>query len=213
VLLLRYARDGRLLDTLGAYRGAESVSRTQTVGGRTLTLMSSYDFYQGFVAAAGASSDGARFVIAAGATDSAVIDRIDGAAATRVTWDAPVVPFDESYIEALMDRERAESSNPEALRRAAEVYDALPRPSSLPVFRAVVIGVDGRVWVRAMSPGGASAAETWWVFPASSQATPSRLSLKPGEHLLSAGRDHVVVVATDSLDVEHVRVLAVDGAR
>ncbi|HEX6694409.1 MAG TPA: hypothetical protein VF035_06940, partial [Longimicrobiales bacterium] len=173
-----------------------------------------YDFYQGFVAAAGAASsaNGTRFVIAAGTTDSAAFDLSNAAGTARVTWDAPVVPFDESYIEALMDRERAESSNPEALRQAGEVYDALPRPSSLPVFRALVVGEGGRLWARAMSPGGPSAAEKWWIFPPSSQATPSTLSLRPGQHLLSAGRDHIVVVASDSLDVEHVRVFALEGA-
>jgi hypothetical protein len=76
-------------------------------------------------------------------------------------------------------------------------------PETLPAYTKMIVDPNGIAWVRAFQLDP-SASETW------SLLDPERgyigdLSLRAGQSLLEAGRDYLLVLNRDSLDVESVR--------
>lgn len=75
-------------------------------------------------------------------------------------------------------------------------------PASLPAYTALQVDAEGIVWARAYSADPLDG-ETWSLFD-EERGYLGDLVLQPRQTLLEAGRDYVLVLRRDELDVEHV---------
>lgn len=86
----------------------------------------------------------------------------------------------------------------------AEFVEAMPLPDSMPLFSGIHHGVDGRLWVqRYRAPRDRS--QEWMAFDEAGALVAS-LTMDASLDLLDIGRDYAVVLATDELDVQEIRV-------
>ena len=85
---------------------------------------------------------------------------------------------------------------------AAATRERLPAGHTLPAILAILVGDDGSLWVEEYRRDEAGAG-TWWVFDDQRQLA-SRVEMPAGFRPMDIGRDFVVGVWRDNLDVEHV---------
>jgi hypothetical protein len=105
-------------------------------------------------------------------------------------------------VKALMLEDQLGSASPQRHAGIRTAFAELAWPPTLPAYTARQVDSEGVVWLRAFS-ADESEAEVW------SLIDPERgyigdLTLGPRQALLEAGTTHVLVVATDELDVERV---------
>jgi hypothetical protein len=95
-------------------------------------------------------------------------------------------------------------------------------PEALPALGSALLDENGRIWVAQFRPSDdlpmamAGGYEQWheddvWHVLDSDGSPMARVRLPPRTRLLDVRSDRVVVVTRDDLDVEHVRVLAIDA--
>jgi hypothetical protein len=92
---------------------------------------------------------------------------------------------------------------PEQRARAEEYADAIPWPDSFPMFSELRVGADRRLWVQ-LYQAPTDASQNWLVFEPSGDLSAS-VTMDPALRLLDAGADYVVVLRTDELDVQEIR--------
>jgi hypothetical protein len=84
------------------------------------------------------------------------------------------------------------------------VYDTMPVPAYRPPFDGILLGRDGRIWVRRFDHEFA-ATRTWIVLDETGNAV-ARVEVPGQLRIREVGKDYVLGVATDEAGVEYVHV-------
>jgi hypothetical protein len=205
VMLLRFDSTGFAADTLGRYAGPEQFVNIER-SGNSISIYKTFNPYpRTFIAAA------SPYGIAAGATDSAVIDFFppDGTRARTIRWDAQPAVFDDDAMGRYADhlvQSAAEDGQPMSPSDAAQQRKRMletPHAAALPVFDRILVDRSGNAWVRDYDLLGVS--NDWRIFRPDGTAA-GRLTMPPRSRPVDIGADFVVAVMRDSLDIEYVRV-------
>jgi len=171
-----------------------------------------------------------------GENDSIVLLRFDSSGVTRpsLSLDRPARPVTDRDIEAGWRAwvERQAVAREEMLAQAmislderallemrqmirAEVEDGLEEAKrtiepagTLPAYNSIIVGSDGAIWLEDyLSP---TLDISRWVLLDADFAPIGWIELQPNERLLAAGRNKLVIVRKDELDVESVAILVGD---
>jgi hypothetical protein len=92
--------------------------------------------------------------------------------------------------------------------RKAEIrryFEEWPKAASKPWISAIVVDSEGLLWAEEYEPYWTSESRTWSVFDQTGRRM-ARVSLPQGLRVHEIGSDHLIGVAKDEFDVEHVRV-------
>jgi hypothetical protein len=131
----------------------------------------------------------------AGATE--LIVRLDRAPVT-------VTPDDLARYKA----ERLEEADATFRQQTARNLEEMPYPGTFPAFADLMVDSDGHLWALDFSRPGDDRRH-WVVFAADGRAL-GTVETPPGLRVLEIGRDYVLGVWQDDLDVEHVRLYQLD---
>jgi 6-bladed beta-propeller len=197
-----FAADGRLLDSVGRWLAQEwyvhgsggSAWATSLPFGRRMIVAATRDgFYVG--------SSG-RFAIEWRDTAGRL------RRALRIL-EGPILVSGEDWDR--VKRERMKGVDDRWRPRQERMLSEMPIPSTRPAFDGLQVDPDGNLWV-AESVVSSDDPETWIVFAPDGTmlgavTTPRGLSVR------EVGRDYVLGVARDDLDVEHVRMYVLDRRR
>lgn len=215
VALLRFDEDGRLADTLLVHPGSEvfHVSSAEE-GGVFRTFETTPPFGRVSVWAGGAAA----------ADAAAGVDGVDGvwlgtgeeyelryhdshgAVRRIVRHPGGEVPLDPVRIDSARASALEGVDSPRFRRMVDLLYRRDHQPSVLPPYSAMVTDVEGNVWVREYRPPEGRAVR-WDVFRPDGTLL-GGVELPARFRPLRIGRDRMLGVATDELDVERVEVLA-----
>ena len=95
----------------------------------------------------------------------------------------------------------------DAARRqaVAAAYRAMERPDTWPIVQELILDPEGNVWLEAFRPPGQDReASRWWVFGGDGRLL-GRVALPTGLEVHAIGRDRIVGVSRDDLDVERIQ--------
>ena len=121
-----------------------------------------------------------------------------------ITWSGPARDISDRHIALYEDAqvsEASESQRPAVRRRIRD----MPRLERFPAYDRLRVDAAGNLWVRHFPKPGATEAK-WVVFDGGG-AMVGRLLVPMSTTLLELGADYAIVVETDELDVETVRVM------
>ncbi len=200
---LVYGLDGALLDTVGFSRAEMEVSARgasgRPFGARTFVAASGGRLYSG---------DGKRYEIRVRDRDGR-LERI----IRRPTDPRPVTAGDRDRLIAHHVR-NAGFDSPDDPRAAGlrAMLDAASLPETMPAFQRMLVDEPGNLWVAAYRPPWDRGVREWSVFDPTGRWL-GDVVLPERFRLLHVGRESVIGVWRDSLDVQHLRVLALERTR
>jgi len=119
----------------------------------------------------------------------------------------PPVPLSGGDL-AVYKAERLEDTESNFRQETARNLEEMPYPSTLPAFADLVVDADGNLWVLEYARPG-SDERRWTVFSPEGRALGSVVT-PPGLRVLEIGRDYVLGVWRDDLDVEYMRLHRLD---
>lgn len=193
-------RDGAVRDTLGQYDGNEAymIADARMVSIRTVT------FGRGIVDAA--STD--RVVV--GTNDAWSLDVFDerGRLLQVVRQQGDPVPTTDDDFTRFNAAELAKIDDENFRKQSRQMFDEMPRPETFPAYRSVRFDEAGRLWVESYPRPGEEHGE-WRVFDADGSFL-ARVVVPAGLDVQAIGRDWILGVVKDDLDVEHLRVYRLD---
>jgi hypothetical protein len=139
-----------------------------------------------------------------GDTAAGELVKIDAASGIRTTIqlpDAPA-PLTKGIVDASRKRE-IDAARDQASRDVVEVkYSARHLPKRMPVFQALVAGMDGELWVQRFAPSRAG--PTQYVVLAANGQVVARVAVASGFRVTDVGHNYVVGVHKDDDGVESV---------
>jgi hypothetical protein len=139
-----------------------------------------------------------------GDTAAGELVKIDAASGIRTTIqlpDAPA-PLTKGIVDASRKRE-IDAARDQASRDVVEVkYSARHLPKRMPVFQALVAGMDGELWVQRFAPSRAG--PTQYVVLAANGQVVARVAVVSGFRVTDVGHNYVVGVYKDDDGVESV---------
>lgn len=201
-------------DTIVRFPGSETAIWVRYRDGQPVTTMT-MQLPFGYATHLGLTSAG--IVIAA--TERNRLEVLDESGGLHGLWrraDAgpPLVTeaHRKRYIEYAVERVR----NPrnvdlaEVRTAARDRVALLPDARPLPAFDALLVGRDGRIWVRDFVPDwDENGPRTWTIYDRSGSVI-ALVTTPAGLHVTEVGDDYVVGVERDDTDVEYVVVRAID---
>jgi hypothetical protein len=201
MVALLHAADGTLVDTIGVFEDSRH-GRFEDVPNFVLAPL--------FESSARLVAGGSRVILGHTsrpelrvheAGDTLRLDRI-------IRWTAEPRPVTSGDLEAERDRitARYADADPEMRRRLVDPLTREDRPAAehFPVFSSVVLGRDGRIWVRGYPLPGEEARDEWLIFAADG-ALQCRLHVAPFEQMPEFGSDYILVMRRDDLGVERIQ--------
>ncbi len=197
-----YDPRGALLDTIGMSPGVSGVVRGTTDRVEVLRpLVAPTTTY----AVAGS-------IVWVETGESRRLERVDLSTGSRqvITWGGPDLTMTPAYRKTIIEQlvERVPEDRRSGYRASLE---RRPVPESIPATIRVLADGVGRAWLELASTPDQVSHVTWIVF--GHNGTPeARLDLPRNVSLQSVGVDAILVVETDDLDVEHVKVYRIGGA-
>jgi hypothetical protein len=99
--------------------------------------------------------------------------------------------------------DRLEDTDARMRPQAERNFQEMPWPATFPAFADIAVDPDGNLWVLEYNRPGDDT-RRWTVFSPDGHAL-GYVDTPPGTRILEIGRDHVIGVWSDELDVEHVR--------
>ena len=117
-------------------------------------------------------------------------------------WPSSQRPVTAEDLRAYRDAVQAEMPPDEYRTMMSKQIDATPVADHVPVFEALMVDRDDRIWVQTFLRPGAER-QRWLVFDLRS-ATVAVVDLSAAMQLFDALADTVLVVDKDALDAEHV---------
>jgi len=112
----------------------------------------------------------------------------------------PVTQADvATYKAAALD----ETDDPNARRRTERLFADMPIPTSMPAFADLQVDAETNLWVAEYMPPSADSS-MWTVYDHDGRMR-AAVRLPPDLRVVEIGRDYLVALATDELDVPHVR--------
>jgi hypothetical protein len=124
-----------------------------------------------------------------------------------VRLEHPAVPLSDGDLEAYKT-ERLEDTESNFRQQVARNLEEMPYPSTFPAFADLTVDADGNLWVLDYARPG-SDERRWTVFSPEGRALGS-VATPAGLSVLEIGRDYVLGVWQDELDVEYVRLHRLD---
>lgn len=201
VRFTRYDRTGAPVDTVGPFLGDEqfllktdnSFSFTRPVFGRSFEMVAAPEHLY-----AGSTDD---FQITQFSPAGAPLRIIRLAHEPYTVTEADLERYWENRSATFVDAPAGMRATLE--RQAEEERERLPYRPTLPAYAGLQVDAEGYLWVRNAQPPGEQP-QTWSVFApdgrwAAAAETPPRF------RVTDIGRDWVLGVATDDLEVQHVQ--------
>jgi hypothetical protein len=191
----RYGPDGVLLDTIGLFPGREVLHRLED-GRMTMVAVP-------FARVASHALLGDDLVVGDQVRREIAIVAVDGANTTLIRWAGPSLGITAHDVEAW--KEGVLTSAAESERPSLRAYlSEIPFPDVRPAYGRILTDAEGAIWVADPTFPGEDA-RAWQVFDAGGRwlgavRVPERF------RLLDVGRDRVLGVARDELDVERIEV-------
>lgn len=135
----------------------------------------------------------------------------DGKLRGLVRMEHDPVSLRPADFDSVRNRRLRFTEDAESRDRWAQIYDAMPRPPSLPAFRSIMADADGNLWVQDYTRS-AQAGGRWTVFDREGRAL-GKVVTPDGMWVTDIGSDYLLGVVRDELGVEGVQLwgLAKDG--
>ena len=108
--------------------------------------------------------------------------------------------FSDAMLRAVPEEQRPE---------ARKLVESMPFPERLPAYSSVLVDPDGYVWAEHFASPGVGPGPAWDVFEPSGEYL-GAVATPPGLKLLEVGRDYVLGVWSDELDVQYVHLHRLD---
>ena len=211
--VVRFTYQGAGPDTIGRYPGAElfyaDVGPRRSFGGTGVSGAPPIEpLFRATSRLAGGGEpwrvvvgDEAQAAFDTYAEDGQLIRRVHWAAAGRRPSARDVELAKEVYLQS---HQRDGAAAERSLR-------AMPAVERTPVFDGLLVGEDGRVWVRRYSlPTDEEG--LWWIFGTDGRLM-STAAIPSGYDILEAGKDYALLRATDDLGVERIELRALVAAK
>lgn len=197
LVLRRFGHDGRVIDTIGIFPGDQKYVRAagnlDRSGTGTLSVgLSPVPFAHGFRA----SSRGA--TLAVGITDRAEILLFDSDGGLTHIVRGPEAP----RAVTAADREAWIATH-------GGTVPAAPFPDRMPAFRDLLLDGEGRLWAEEYSQSGDESLGPIWRVYSNEGRFLGRVTLPVRLEPLDIGRDYLLGVWRDDLDVEYVQLFTV----
>jgi hypothetical protein len=189
-------RDGTLADTIGAFPGTETYFLPTERGFRANPGL--------FAQTLSFATGGRRFYTGSSDTYQFGVYSSDGRPLQLVR--ASIQPVRVSAADVAAEKQSRLQDLPANDQRASleRMLAEMPVPETMPTFDRILVDEEGTAWVRAWQPVWESDSATWTVFdPEGRVAAEVRMPHGLVPHQI--GRDYVLAVATDDLDVERVQ--------
>ena len=191
---------GTLEADFGTVPGSEFFMRSQSSGGEYFISASLIPF--GRSPAGFARGD--RFYL--GSADTYLISSFDPGGQLRsiIRVLVPPPPVTSQNIDGLIQRRVDELEDPSGAPGVRSSLREMPTPETMPAYQSLRVDTEGFLWVEDyLLPD--DGLRSWTVFDP--QGVPiTRLSLPRDNRILEIGRDFVLTVYQDQLEVEYLRV-------
>ena len=200
MLAVLHAPHGALVDTIGIYEDGRD-GRLEEAPNLVLSPL--------FESSARLVAGGSRVIVGHTsipelrvheAEDTLRLDRI-------IRWTAEPRPVTAADVAAEHARiaEQYADVDPGERRRFADplTHEDRPVADNFPVYSSVVIGRDGRIWVRGYPMPGAADNDEWLIFAPDGELQ-CRLSAERFQQMPDFGSDYILVMKRDDLGVERI---------
>ncbi|MEX0691331.1 MAG: hypothetical protein WD043_05765 [Gemmatimonadales bacterium] len=196
-VLWRVPTDGTSRDSLGVFPGYEQIVSTQQVGSGLRVYERSRPFGRRAVFATGTgwfvAGTQDRFELRRYSLSGNLVAIIQVMRANTPVTPSDIAAFKQGVLEGFVQ------GDPQRIRRE---LDGLPYPQEMPAFGRILMDDVGHLWVQEQGSGDEQ--PRWVVFDVSDRMlgtveTPKGLAIR------QIGGDFVLGVASNDLDVEHIR--------
>jgi hypothetical protein len=193
-------RDGMLRDTIGTYPYGRWGNIREDRNFFTYALFESFTRIHAL---------GSRLLIGHGSKPELLVyDMSQGMRLDRVIrWETDLRKVSQSDVDAERSRVMDQYANLDGAARRRlldeEFGDARPVADYFPVFGGIMIGRDGRFWVREYRQPTAPRPHSWLVFDRTGRLE-CRATIPAFAELLEFGPDYLLALNRDSLGVESV---------
>jgi len=200
-VLIHYAPDGRLLDTIGRFPGFEEAVVKRN--GRPATTYAPWGRQIAW------ALDGDRVVLGTQQDPELRTFAPDGTIAAILRWDAGDLRITDSDVERFIDLQSAfvsaDSSDREAI--AARIR-ALPLPEARPAYGRLIVDDRGILWVS--EPCVPMAPPKRWTAIEPGAGVRGQLTVPEAFEVYELGLDFVLGRWTDGVGIEHVRLFTLN---
>ncbi|HEU4628798.1 MAG TPA: hypothetical protein VFS08_03605 [Gemmatimonadaceae bacterium] len=156
-----------------------------------------------FAAAPSAAVGDSLFFVTAGADYVIHVHTPDGRRVRTITLPRSPVPVtDADLARYRADRLAELASSPREQRLFETIFARMPKPEHFPAIGDLIVDDDGWLWVQDY-PRTSDGPQSWTVLDATG-AVLATATTPPGLHVRRIGRDYVLGVARDTLDLERV---------
>ena len=194
----RHNDDGSFVDEIAKLPGYTSFTQEVTRGGRTFPLEGRLPFGPG----PHAWTYRDRFYYGSGDRFEIAVFDAGGQLLQLVRRSEGARELGPDLIEAYKRQRMANLPPDAATGRIERVLDNVPYPDSTPAHARIRVDREGMLWVEEYAPPNASTI-AWSVFDGSG-AWLTDVMIPSGLDLLEIGRNHILAVVRDELDVEYV---------
>jgi len=129
---------------------------------------------------------------------------LDGRLESLIRWTGPDLAFTDADLTRYRERRRA-AATPESRQSVERDLRDWLRPETWPAYDALVLDPAGDLWIEDYDRPDPDPGKRWTVLDSEGRLL-GRVALPEGLRLTEIGRDHVVGVRRDALDVERVEV-------
>jgi hypothetical protein len=193
--------DGEVVTDLGEFPGSESFLQIQTQGGGTISMRARLiPFGKYAMQAVGPE----RFHYASG--ESWEIRSFDSSGELRriLRLSRDPLPVRAPDLEALIQEEIAELSDPSEAPEVRAAFDEMPVPDVMPALAGIQVDRRGYLWVERYPRPGDEFSLYDVVDPEGELV--GKVSLPSGLEILEIGEDYLMALYRDELGVEYLRI-------
>jgi hypothetical protein len=193
--------DGKFAREIARRPGWVRFMVERRTGGRTIRGRVAQPFAPVFAA----WTQGALFYYGSADRHEIAVFDTTGALRTLIRRSLPRQPVTKDAIDRFVENRLASLGNtPDRRRQAEEDLKAIPFPDSFPAYRNFRVDREGVLWVQAYVPTGSATSVTWSTFDREGRWI-TDIQLPAAWQITDIGRDYIVAVETNELDVEQVR--------
>ena len=202
---LRYSGDGKLRDTVTVQPGSERFIQSQSgEGGMMRGSITTPLFGHLRVMAVGAD----RLVFGGNESYELAIYTPEGVLERLVRRRQPARPVTPEALDALLKTRLDRISDPARRQQMERTYAEIPHPETMPFYETVMLDDESNLWVREFQPPPAGP-PAWTVFDPDGRVL-GAVSMPDDFRPTQIGRDFVLGIWNDDMDVQHVRMYALE---
>lgn len=152
---------------------------------------------------------GDRFYVGSGDAFEIEVRASDGTPERLIRAHHLDLTVTEAHRDAYLEELRASAEDPEELAELERVIPRIEFPETLPAYTGFLMDADGHLWVRHFAKPGPEGPPTWSVFDPEGRLL-GQVETPAGFDVHQIGRDFLVGVWTDELDVPFVQTYALE---